>query len=106
MGTVLMLRILDFNEEIEYTDGLIREGYTFAGWNMKPDTVPAEDLTIKAQWTPNKYTLSFDGCGGEGVENEKKNVTYDDFYGALPEPERTGYTLLGGSLRRVDRATR
>ena len=88
-------RVLDFNEPINYTEDLVREGYTFAGWDMKPDTVPAEDLTIKAQWTPNNYTLSFDGCGGEGVGIDKKNVTYDDTYGSLPEPTKTGYTFAG-----------
>ena len=36
-----------------------REGYTFAGWDSVPETMPAKDITIKAIWIANKYTITF-----------------------------------------------
>lgn len=37
-----------------------REGYTFAGWDISvPEYMPAKDLSLKAKWTANKYTVTF-----------------------------------------------
>ena len=46
-----------------------REGYTFDGWTVTgesgttyaeiPKTMPAENLTLTAKWTSNKYSLKF-----------------------------------------------
>lgn len=35
-----------------------RKGYTFAGWDNLPETMPAHDIEISALWTPNVYRLS------------------------------------------------
>ena len=36
-----------------------REGYTFTGWNPElPETMPANDLTVYAQWQINSYTIT------------------------------------------------
>lgn len=46
----------------------VREGYTFAGWQPAvPSTFPAENLTVTAQWTVNRVTVTFDSDGGSAV---------------------------------------
>lgn len=71
-----------------------KEGYTFIGWDKEfPETMPAENLTLKAQWKVNQYTVSFDTDGGSTVSS----MTED--YGTLLTPPvapvREGYTFVG-----------
>lgn len=48
-GTV-MTQIIKYNDSIEYPKNLKREGLTFNGWDIKPETMPARNITIVAQW--------------------------------------------------------
>ena len=71
---------------------LTREGYTFKGWDKEiPETMPADNITVKAQWEINQYTIAFDTNGG----SEITPITQD--YGtkitAPDKPTRKGYTL-------------
>ena len=71
-----------------------KTGYTFMGWNPAlPATMPAGDMTIKAQWRINRYTITFDTDGG----SEIAPITQD--YGtqitAPADPTREGYTFIG-----------
>ena len=72
-----------------------RTGYTFKGWSPSvAATVPANDVTYTAQWTPNKYAVTFDANGGEGGTSGSKD------YGTaivVPTVTRTGYTFNGWS---------
>ena len=71
-----------------------RTGYTFAGWTPEiPAAMPAEDLTIKAKWTVNQYTLTFDTDGGSAIAPITQD--YGTAVTAPADPTRTGYTFAG-----------
>ncbi|MEM4247794.1 MAG: InlB B-repeat-containing protein, partial [Candidatus Nanoarchaeia archaeon] len=72
-------------------------------------TMPANDVTLYAQWTPNTYTVTFDANGGTAPVPASKQVTFDSTYGALATTSRDGYTFngwftapTGGSLVTAD----
>ena len=84
----------DYGTEITAPDNPTREGYTFKGWDKEiPKTMPAENITVKAQWEINQYTIAFDTNGG----SEITPITQD--YGtkitAPDKPTRKGYTFKG-----------
>ena len=96
-GNETEMRTLDYNKEIVYPESVEKTGYTLNGWSPKPERMPAEDITVTAQWTANKYTVAFDVDGGNALsESEsKKEVAYDSPYGELPEATKTGYSFDG-----------
>lgn len=92
-----------------------REGFEFTGWKSDINgdnnvytsdganssfTMPAADVTLTAQWTVNKYTVTYtDGVDGEDVFEDvvHNNVEYGTTipaYGTT-DPERNGYTFNG-----------
>ena len=100
--------------------GYTRTGYTFSHWTEssnggtswagyigKPWTwTYTHDITLYAQWTANKYTVTANANGGtiptttgwtiaSGGATATKQVTYDSTYGTLPTPTKTGYTFNG-----------
>ena len=84
----------DYGTEITAPDNPTRKGYTFRGWDKEiPKTMPAENITVKAQWKINQYTIAFDTNGG----SEIAPITQD--YGteitAPDNPTRKGYTFKG-----------
>ena len=71
-----------------------RKGYTFIGWDTEiPKTVPAENITVTAQWEINQYTITFDTNGGSEIapitQDYGTNIT------APADPTRKGYTFKG-----------
>ena len=84
----------DYDTAITAPADPTREGYTFIGWDREiPETMPAENITLKARWEINQYTITFDTAGG----SEIAPITQD--YGTqitTPEaPTREGYTFIG-----------
>lgn len=83
-----------------------REGHTFTGW--KVTAVGAEgnwgmdkvftgtisgmygDVTLTAQWTANKYTLSYTG---DGITATSSEIDYNTQVAVDAPPQRTGYTF-------------
>lgn len=71
-----------------------REGYTFQGWKPEiPAKMPADDMTVVAQWKINQYTITFDTDGGNEIEAITQD--YDTDITAPADPVKTGYTFTG-----------
>ncbi|HAO6018753.1 TPA: LPXTG cell wall anchor domain-containing protein [Listeria monocytogenes] len=94
-------------ESVETGDLLIepaeptKEGYTFTGWydaetggnkwDFSTDKMPAEDMTLYAQFSINEYTATFDVDGKKTTEL----VNYQSMLSAPAEPTKEGYTFTG-----------
>ena len=71
-----------------------REGYTFIGWDKEiPTTMPAENMTVTAQWEINRYTITFDTAGGSEIAPITQD--YGTHITAPADPTREGYTFIG-----------
>ncbi len=75
-----------------------KEGYTFAGWfNGEEawdfDTAVTANVTLKAAWTLNTYTVTFDADGGSDVD--AATVNHGEKATAPTAPTKTGYTFAG-----------
>ena len=84
----------DYGTEITTPDNPTRKGYTFKGWDKEiPKTMPAENITVKAQWEINQYTITFDTNGGSEIAPITRD--YGTKITAPDNPTRKGYTFKG-----------
>ena len=98
-----------FTQNVEYEGKAIKPtpdpektGYTFDGWYLDEaeapfsfDTTITSDITLKAKWTQNTYTVTFDANGGEGTMDDQ-TFTYDEEKALTTNAfTRTGYTFTG-----------
>ena len=93
-GTTIAAITQDYNTAVQAPANPTKEGHTFKQWDKAiPATMPAENITITAEWTVNKYTITFNTNGG----SEIASITQD--YGtaivAPANPTKSGYTFTG-----------
>ncbi|MDO3411533.1 InlB B-repeat-containing protein [Saccharibacillus sp. CPCC 101409] len=79
-----------------------REGYTFGGWYEDEAQTAGFDfasskiernLTLRAKWTIDTYTVAFDSAGGSVVAD--KRADYGTLVSEPASPTRAGYTFAG-----------
>ena len=79
-----------------------RIGYGFDGWYLtssggnpiQADAVVVSDMKLRASWTPNKYTVTFNANGGTCGTSEL-SIDYGMAAGELPVPVRDNAVFLG-----------
>jgi uncharacterized repeat protein (TIGR02543 family) len=80
----------------------VKPGYTFKGWytsssggtKVEVGDVVSAATTLHAQWTANKYTVSFDKRSGTGGTTAVA-ATYGAAMPAVSRPTRSGYSFGG-----------
>lgn len=77
-----------------------KTGYTFGGWFEENSdaayaftTMPPRDVSLKAKWTINQYTITFETNGGTEIESIKQD--YGTTVNVPADPTKTGYTFKG-----------
>ena len=87
----------DYGTNIAAPADPTRDGYTFIGWDREiPETMPAENMTVTAQWEINRYTITFDTAGGSEIAPITQD--YGTNIAAPADPTRDGYTFIGWDM--------
>ena len=87
-GTPVEQKDVEYNATIFVFDEPTKEGYTFTGWSPAlPELMPAENLTVTAQWTAKTYTVTW-------IDGESKTTNAVTYGSAIIEPSlsKEGYT--------------
>ena len=77
-----------------------RTGYTFVGWKNGTTTITSTtkataNITVTAEWSKNNYTLTYDSNGGSTCNPASVTKAYNETWGTLCVPTRTGYEFNG-----------
>ena len=95
-----------YNEEVEVKADPTKEGYTFAGWTSAEVevvdgkfTMPAKNVTLKAKWNINKYTIKWVNWDDSEVRTDTE-VAYGTELEVPEDPTRAAdaeytYTFAG-----------
>ncbi len=91
-----------YQEEIADREDPVKKGWSFTGWAPPiPVIMPAEDVTVVAQFTKNSYTATFnagDGAFATGDKTVETDVPYAESITApATNPTRDGYEFKGWS---------
>ena len=92
-GTAIDKLVAFYGTEISAPANPTKEGYDFAGWNPAfPATMPGENITLTASWSPKQYTIVFDTQGGSAIDS--KTQDYASAIVKPADPTRTGHTFM------------
>ncbi|MEX2605936.1 MAG: S8 family serine peptidase [Kiritimatiellia bacterium] len=84
----------EFGTVVTPPDDPVRVGHSFMGWDPSvPETMPAEDLLLTAQWLINTYSVLFQDYDGREIIID--SVTHGSSAIPPPDPTRAGYTFTG-----------
>jgi uncharacterized repeat protein (TIGR02543 family) len=91
----------------------VKDGYDFDGWYLASDesesvigSFPSltADTEYKAKWTAKSYKITYENLDG-GTNATDARTTYTILDGALPEPDKPGYTFAGWQITAVGTET-
>ena len=93
-----------FEAQVTQISNPVKTGYTFTGWDVSyPATMPANAVTVTAQWQINNYTVSVNLDGGSianlpaGWTESNGVISWEGAYGsqitAPAAPTKEGYYL-------------
>ena len=89
---VIDTKMIVFGDAVTAPEAPTKEGYTFAGWQNKPETMPAHDIEVIGSYTVNKYNLIYKV---DGEEYKKVEVDFGTTLTPEPNPVKEGYTFSG-----------
>ena len=93
-GSEIAPIVFKYGEAVSVSSFPSKIGYTFAGWDKEiPKSMPAADLTLKAKWTVNQYTITFDTDGGSMINPITRN--YGEAIKAPNDPTKSYHTFAG-----------
>ena len=101
-GSTIESITADYDTAITPPANPTKEGFRFTGWSPAiPATMPAENMTIVAQWISDsvtQYRITFNPGTGATVSEAFRDVEIEDEIGELPVPTKEGYRFLGWYL--------
>ncbi len=90
----------DYNALVGEVSDPVKTGYSFTGWVDEngdaieiPERIPATNLTIKATWRINQYTIKFVNTGDTAIEDIV--LDYGAAIAAVSDPSKTGHNFTG-----------
>lgn len=102
-GTAVNNIIVTYNSKYGSLPTSVKPGYSLT-WCLDSDlttcidndtlVTTTSDHKLFAKWIANKYDLVFNPVGGE-LDTTGKEVEYNQAYGSLPTPTKTGYEFEG-----------
>lgn len=111
-GSVISVVDYDFMETVmtEFAGSLLRTGHAFTGWSSTSDGsgasyssgssffMPAQNLTLYAQWDVNQYSINYDGNGH--TDGSVPSSAFHDYNSNISVSARgsliqTGYYFTG-----------
>ena len=101
-GAENVVRFFNFNESIVYPENLVKEGYTFNGWEPNPERTPANNLTIVAQWVKVEKPSKSDSESVSTVDKStqfveivfgKKDLSKEEVSDILRKYTKDGFTI-------------
>ncbi|MBQ6898447.1 MAG: InlB B-repeat-containing protein, partial [Clostridia bacterium] len=94
-GTAIAPITKNYGEQISAPVAPTKTGHTFAGWNVTFPYTILNNVTVTADWTVNKYIITFDPVGGSAVDS--MTYDYNAEITAPADPVKTGYNFKGWS---------
>ncbi len=100
-GSNVDAQVVLYNETAVAPTAPVKVGYTFLGWFLGEElyefnTAVTENLTLKAKWEINEYTVTFDSAGGSAAAAQ--TVKYNEKASKPADPEREHYNFVQWNL--------